>query len=134
MNRMQSIPQLLTRIERGNLWLAAVAVAVAGLVWGPQGMVAAAVGAVLACLNFFAIRRLAGRAIERLAAGARGREAARLSALLVGKMALLFASVWAAVRVAGLAVLPFSLGISVFVASILISGLAGGLASDEEAG
>jgi hypothetical protein len=46
-----------------------------------------------------------------------------LAGALVAKMTVLFVLVWVAVRVAGLSVLPFALGLSVFVVAILMVGL-----------
>jgi len=112
---------VLARIERANLVLGVVATSVAGLLWGGRGMLAAAAGAALACANFWALRRLGARAVARVQAGALG-PALGLAAALIGKMTILFTLVWLAVRVAGLPALPFALGMSVFVISILMVG------------
>ena len=129
-------------IERVNLILGVAMTAVAGLIWGGRGMLGAGVGAALACLNFIAIRRLGGRAIRSAmanlaAASSPSRMAGQGLALafgLLGKMTALFALVWVAVRVLSLPVLPFALGFSVFVVSILLVGLGGGAASGRDAG
>jgi hypothetical protein len=120
----------LARIERLNLILAVAATSGAGLVWGGRGMLAAGAGGAMACANFWALRRLGVRAAARARDAARAGEAGPALALggaLVAKMTILFALVWLAVRVAGLAVLPFALGLSVFVPSILMVGLTVGL-------
>ena len=57
-------------IEKTNLVLALAVTALGGLVWGKAGFWAAGVGAALACLNLWAIHRLAAKAIARAAAGA----------------------------------------------------------------
>jgi len=123
------------KIERANLILGVAVTALAGLVWGGHGMLAAGVGAALACLNFVAIRRLGGRAVRSAlaslanGAGSPSRMAGQGLALAAGlliKMTALFALVWIAVRVLALPVIPFALGFSVFVLSILLVGLAGG--------
>jgi hypothetical protein len=93
-------------------------------------MVAAGAGAALACLNFWALRRLGARAVARVQAGALG-PALGLAAALIGKMTLLFTLVWLAVRVAGLPALPFALGMSVFVVSILMVGSSAVASGDE---
>lgn len=113
----------LRSIERMTLVLGAAAVAAAGLLWGPRGMAAAGVGAALSFLNFRVLRRLGARAVARVEAGASPGQAAALVLSLAVKMLLLFGLVWVAVRVIGLPVLPFTLGMSVFVAAILLGGL-----------
>ncbi len=114
----------LDKITRANLVLGAAVTAVAGLLWGAHGMLAAGVGAALACLNFVAITRLGRRAVRRVetAGGGSGQGLALAAGLLV-KMTALFAMVWVAVRILKLQVLPFALGMSVFVFSILLVGL-----------
>jgi hypothetical protein len=116
----------LDKIARVNLALGAAMTAVAGLLWGGGGMLAAGVGAALACVNFWAITRLGRRAVSRVEADATNGQAVALAVGLVVKMTVLFALVWIAVRVIKLQALPFALGISVFVFSILIVGLATG--------
>jgi len=122
----------LDKISRANLVLGAALTAVSGLLWGAGGMLAAGVGAALACLNFWAIARLGRRAVRRVEAGVGGGTAVALAIGLVLKMTVLFALVWVAVRVIKLQALPFALGISVFVFSILLVGL-GGKSSGHEA-
>ena len=113
----------LDKISRANLVLGAALTAASGLLWGAGGMLAAGVGAALACLNFWAIARLGRRAVRRVEAGVGGGTAVALAVGLVLKMTVLFALVWVAVRVIKLQALPFALGISVFVFSILLVGL-----------
>jgi ATP synthase I chain len=120
----------LKKISRANLVLGAAITAVAGPIWGAPGMLGAGVGAALACLNFFAIGRLGRRAVRRVEAGASSGQALALAAGLIIKMTALFALVWVAVRVIKLPALPFALGMSVFVFSILLVGLGGGWTSD----
>jgi hypothetical protein len=115
----------LARIERLNLILAVAATSLAGLIWGGRGMIAAAAGGLLACANFWTLRRLGARAVARAKVGGTG-QAIALAAALILKMTALFVLVWLAIRVVGLPVLPFALGLSVFVVSILMVGLAAG--------
>jgi len=61
----------LAAIEKTNLVLALAVTALGGLAWGKAGLLAAGVGAALACLNLWAIHRLAARAIARAAASCR---------------------------------------------------------------
>jgi hypothetical protein len=116
-------PDQLHAIQRTTLVLGAAATAVSGLIWGGRGMIASGAGAALAIVNFWALRRLGGRAAARVAAGASPAQAVVLVAGLSVKMLLLFGLVWLAIRRVGLPVLPFTLGLSVFVASILLAGL-----------
>jgi len=95
--------------------------ALGGLVWGKAGLLGAGVGAALACLNLWAIHRLAARAIERAAAGATAQAAGLVAALGV-KMMILFALVWVAIRVYNLALVPFAIGISVLPVSLVMAG------------
>jgi ATP synthase I chain len=111
------------KIERANLILGAAITAGAGLLWGAPGMLAAGVGAAIGCLNFWSIARLAGRVVARVQSGASGGQAALLGVGLALKMAALFLLVWVAVSVAHLRVLPFALGLSVFVVSIFLTSL-----------
>jgi hypothetical protein len=109
-------------MDLANAGLGAFVTALSGLVWGSPGAVAAGVGALLACLNLYVIRRLAGRAVRRAAAGDQG-QATWLLAALGAKMMILFALVWVAIRIYNLALVPFAIGISVLPISLVFSGL-----------
>lgn len=122
----------LDKITRANLVLGAAVTAVAGLLWGAHGMLSAGVGAALACLNFVAITRLGRRAVRRVETGGGGSgQGIALAAGLLIKMTALFAMVWVAVRIIKLQALPFALGMSVFVFSILLVGLGGRTSGNE---
>ena len=115
---------MLARIERINLILAAVLTGLAGVIWGARGALAAGVGAALACADFWLLVRIG----NRLVASARtGNPSRGLSALLLGKTAALFALVFIAIAVLHLDAIPFALGFSVFVVSIMMLGLRAGL-------
>jgi len=86
-------------------------------------MAASAVGAALSVANFWVLRRLGARAVARVEAGASPGQAVALVLSLAVKMLLLFGLVWVAIRLVGLPVLPFTLGMSVFVAAIFLGGL-----------
>lgn len=116
-------PQLITRIERTNLVVGAALTALAGAIWGLGGTLAAGVGAVLGALNFWALHRLGAGVVRRALAGEGAAGAGVLVMLLMAKMGLLFLCVWVAVFRLDLAPVPFTLGISVFVVSILAAGL-----------
>ena len=109
-------------IEKTNLVLALAVTALGGLVWGKAGFWAVGVGAALACLNLWAIHRLAAKAIARAAAGATA-AATGLVAAMGGKMLILFALVWVAIRVYNLALVPFAIGISILPVSLVMAGL-----------
>lgn len=116
-------PKLISRIERTNLVLGAAVTAVAGLVWGLDGMLAAGVGAVLGATNFWALHRVGSGVVRRVVEGSGPGQAGLLVMLLMAKMGVLFACVWVAVFQLDLAALPFTLGISVFVVSIFGASL-----------
>ncbi len=109
-------------MDLANAGLGVFVTVFAGLVWRQPGAVAAGAGALLACLNLYVIRRLAGRAVRRAAAGDKG-QASWLLAALAAKTLLLFALVWVAIRIYNLALVPFAIGISVLPISLVFSGL-----------
>jgi hypothetical protein len=105
-----------------NLIMATFVTVLTGLLWGRAGAVAGGVGALLACINLYVMKRLVARAVARAAAGDRGR-ASWLVAALGAKMLVLFALVWVAIRVYNLAPVPFAIGISVLPISLVFTGL-----------
>jgi hypothetical protein len=114
--------QLIT-IQRTSMILGVGATAAAGLLWGGKGMLATGVGSALAVANFWVIRRLGARAVAKVASGESVPQALTLVAALIIKMGLLFGLVWLMIRRVGLPVLPFTLGLSVFVIAMLVTGL-----------
>jgi hypothetical protein len=115
--------QVLARIERANVILGIALTALGGVLWGWSGMIGAGAGALLACLDFRFLGRLGARAIAQVRAGG---SPWGLGFALIAKMAALFALVFVAIRVLHLPVIPFALGFSVFVVSILLVGLSAG--------
>ena len=109
-------------MDLANLTLAVTVTALVGLGWGRPGAVAGGVGAILACVNLWVIRRLAARAVARAAAGDKA-QASWLIAALGTKMLILFGLVWIAIRVYNLALVPFTIGISVLPISLVFTGL-----------
>jgi hypothetical protein len=107
------------RIERLNIGIGA-ALCLAPLVFGtkPQflGMV---VGVTLTCMNFIMLRRLVFRWTADVAAG---RPTNRMT-LLAPKMLGMFAAVAIVVLYMPISVVTFTIGYSVFVASILIEAI-----------
>ena len=114
---------MLARIERINLILAALLTGLAGAIWGVRGAVAAGVGALLACADFWLLVRIGSRLVASARAGNPSRG---LSFLLLGKTMALFALVFIAIAVLHLPAIPFALGFSVFVVSIMMLGLRAG--------
>jgi len=109
-------------LDLANLILAVAVTALVGLGWGGAGVLAGGVGALLACINLWVIRRLAARAVARASAGDKT-QAAWLMAALGAKMLILFGLVWLCIRVYNLALVPFAIGISVLPISLVFTGL-----------
>jgi len=109
-------------LDLANLILAVAVTALVGLGWGRAGVLAGGVGAALACVNLWFIRRLAGRAVARASAGDKS-QASWLMAALGAKMLILFGLVWLCIRVYNLALVPFAIGISVLPISLVFTGL-----------
>lgn len=120
---------MLGRIERVNLVLAVLVTALAGLIWGKPGALAAGAGAGLACVDFFVLVRLGAKIVAQARVGVPPRA---LSFLLLTKTLALFALVFVAIRLAGLDPIAFALGFSVFVVSIFLLGLQAGAADTDE--
>jgi hypothetical protein len=112
----------LLAMERTTLVLAVAATCAAGLAWGVEGMVAAALGGALAFANLTFIRRIAGRAVSKVLAGTHP-GAAGLGLGMGIKMVLLFPLLWLAVSVLHLPLVPFALGLSVLIVSMVVTGL-----------
>ena len=118
------------RIERVNLALAVAVTGLAALLWGTSGAVAAGVGAVLACVDFYLLVRLGAGMVAQARAGEPSRA---LSFLLLTKTIVLFGLVFVAIRVARLDAIAFALGFSVFVVSIFLLAIQAGAAKTGEA-
>jgi ATP synthase I chain len=119
---------VLARIERINLILGAAITCLAWFLWGARGALAAGVGAGLACADFWLLVRIGGRLV---ASAREGNPSRGLSFLLLGKTAALFALVFVAIAVLHLEAVPFALGFSVFVVSIMMLGLRATLTEKE---
>jgi hypothetical protein len=120
---------VLARIERINLILAALVTALAWAIWGVRGAVAAGAGALLACADFWLLVRIGARLVASARAGNPSRG---LAFLLLGKTMALFALVFIAIAVIHLDAIPFALGFSVFVVSIMLLGLRAGQETSAE--
>jgi hypothetical protein len=109
-------------MDLANVILAVAVTVLVGLGWGRAGVLAGGMGALLACINLWVIRRLAARAVARASAGDRA-QASWLMAALGAKMLILFGLVWLCIRVYNLALVPFAIGISVLPISLVFAGL-----------
>jgi hypothetical protein len=105
-----------------NLIMAVAVTSLGGVLWGQAGLLAGGAGAALACINLWVLRWLGARAVARAAAGDKT-QVSWLMAALGAKMMILFALVWAAIRVYNLALVPFAIGISVLPISLVLAGL-----------
>jgi ATP synthase I chain len=112
----------LVAMERTTLVLAVAATCAAGLAWGLEGAGAAALGGSLAFANLTVTRRLAGRAVDRVLAGAHP-AAAGLGMGMAIKVVLLFPLLWVAISVLKVPLVPFALGLSVLIVSLVVTGL-----------
>lgn len=116
------------RIAGANLVLGVAFTALAGLLWGPRGTLGAGAGAILAAADFLVLARIGAKAV---AAVRTGTSAWGLGLALIAKMTGLFVLVFVALRVAKVAVLPFALGFSALVVSILLAGMTGAALATE---
>ncbi len=111
------------KIAGANLVLGVAFTALSGILWGPSGTLGAGAGAILAAADFLILARIGAKAVAAVRTGG---SAWGLALALFGKMTGLFALVFVALRVAKLAVMPFALGFSALVISILLVGMTGG--------
>ena len=109
-------------MERTTLVLAIAATCAAGVAWGVAGAGAAALGGALAFANLTITRRLAARAIQKVLAGTHP-AGAGLGAGMAIKLVLLFPLLWVAISVLHVPIVPFALGLSVLIVSMVITGL-----------
>jgi hypothetical protein len=112
----------LLAMERTTLVLAVAATCAAALAWGLEGAGAAALGGALAFANLTVTRRLAARAVNKVLAGTHP-EAAGLGLGIGLKMLLLFPLLWVAVSVLHVPLVPFALGLSAMIVSMVVTGL-----------
>jgi len=117
------------KIAGANLVLGVATTALAGILWGPRGTLGAGAGAILACADFLFLAQLGAKAVAAVRTGG---SAWGLALGLFAKMIGLFALVFVALRVAKLALVPFALGFSALVVSILLVGMTGGALAESE--
>jgi len=130
MSAMSSSPDAMLRIERINYGLGA-AVTLGSLLVGTRSQVLGiAIGVALTCLNFTVLRRLVFRWTADTAAG---RSSNRV-VLILPKMVALMAAVVLALMFLPISAVAFTIGYSVFVASIMIETIYSSLAPPPAAG
>ena len=112
----------LAAMERNTLVLAVAATCASALAWGVEGAGGAGLGGALAYANLWTTRRLAGRAINRVLAGQHP-VGKGLGAGMVIKMVVLFPALWVAIAVLKVPLVPFALGLSALVVSLVVTGL-----------
>jgi hypothetical protein len=104
------------RIERLNYGIGAILVAAAALTQ-PRGIsLGIAVGVALTCINFFVLRKLVVKWTREAAAGRGGNGAV----LMLPKMIGLMGAVALAILFLPINVVAFTIGYSIFIASIVI--------------
>ena len=118
------------KIAGANLVLGVAFTALAGILWGPRGTLGAGAGAVLAAADFLVLAHLGGKAVTAVRTGG---SAWGLALGLFAKMTGLFVLAFAALRIAKLPLMPFALGFSALVVSILLVGMTGGALEGGEA-
>jgi hypothetical protein len=111
-------PKELTRIERWNCLLAGVLILVSAILFDQAMVVGVAVGGVLACANFYGMRRLIAASLRT-----DGPRRAALQLLLILKMGILFGLIFLAMRFLPLHPVGLAVGLSVFLISIAIESI-----------
>jgi hypothetical protein len=121
-------PSLLRGIERWNLLFGLVLVAGAALLFRTAAVVAGVgLGAALASVNFHILRRL----VERVSSA---RSKGLLVFVLLTKMIALLATVWLILALLPVNAIAFTVGLSVFLVSILASAIKLAIAQAEADG
>jgi hypothetical protein len=118
-------PRELARIERLNGLFAAVLIVAAVVFFDQQVVVGAAVGAGLAVINFYGMRKLVVASLRR-----QGMQRALLQLLLILKMGVLFVLVFLAIRFLPLHPVALAVGLSIFLLSIAVESLRHALGHD----
>jgi hypothetical protein len=121
-------PRELARIERWNGLFAGLLVLVAAIFFSTPVAIGVLVGAGLAVVNFWGVRRLVQASLRT-----DGPRRAALQLLLIGKMGLLFLLVFLAIRYLPLHPVGLAVGMSVFLISIAVESLRFSVGSRSEA-
>ena len=110
------------------LLIGAAVVAWGGMVWGPAGTLAAAIGVVISLANVWVLERLGARAVRDVAepdADKATQAASRLQLALTGKTIILLALVALVTNrgLVGATMTPFTIGLLVSVFALVAAGL-----------
>jgi amino acid transporter len=108
-------PRELIRIERLNGLFAGLLILASAIFFSTPVLIGVAVGAVLAVVNFWGVRRLVQASLRT-----DGPRRAALQLLLIGKMGVLFLLVFLAIRFLPLHPVGLAVGMSVFLISIAV--------------
>jgi len=108
-------PQKIARIERWNAILAAIVIAGCALWGSDRALWGAAVGGAIACLNFWAVRRVVAASLRL-----EGPKRAALQMLLVAKMGILMVLIFLVLKYLPVDPAALAVGLSVFVGSIAL--------------
>jgi hypothetical protein len=108
-------PEHLRAMEKWNLVLSGLAILIAALLFERQHVVGVALGALIACANFSAIRRI----WEGLLSGSTERKQS-MQMLFMLKMIALFAIVFVCIKFVPMSAAAFAIGISIFLLSIAV--------------
>jgi hypothetical protein len=117
------------RIERLNYGIGALVVAVGALTQPRPIALGLAVGVALTCANFFVLRKLVVKWTSEAAAGRGGNAAV----LMLPKMIGLMAAVGLAIVFLPISVVAFTVGYSIFLASIVLEVLYSAIRTPDEA-
>jgi hypothetical protein len=118
-------PKELARIERLNGLFAGALILAAVVFFDLQVAVGVAVGAGLAIVNFYGMRKLVVASLRRS-----GTQRAMLQLLLILKMGVLFVLVFLAIRFLPLHPAGLAVGLSVFLISIAVESVRHALTDD----
>lgn len=110
----------LSSIDRWNLALGVIAVVISLLFGDARVFYGTAAGAALAILNFHVVHRVVRAIARRTAPGAAKQSLGPLVAVLLAKMTLLIAAVWAVARKTDWNIVGFMIGLGIFLISIFI--------------
>jgi uncharacterized membrane protein YoaK (UPF0700 family) len=108
-------PEHLRAMEKWNLLLSGLAVLITALLFEREHVVGVALGALIACANFTAIRKI----WEGLLSGSSERKQS-MQMLFILKMVALFAIVFVCIRFVPMSAAAFAIGISIFLLSIAV--------------
>ena len=111
-------PNDLAKIERWNYVIAGVFILASAFLFSARVTLGVAVGGILACANFTAMRVLITKSLR-----ASGTRRMALQLLLMGKMGVLFVMVFLAIRFLPINPVALAVGMSVFLIAIAVESI-----------